>query len=69
MIPCFMPTYSLKINQRIESVCEAGCEAVRASIVTLEAGHSVALTDDLSADECRQVLFELKTIMSVYDEH
>jgi len=64
-----MPTYSLKINQRIEAVCEAGCEAVRASIATLESGHHVALTDDLSPEECQQILFELKTIMSVYDEH
>ncbi len=64
-----MPTSSLKINQRIEAVCEAGCEAVRASIQTLEAGHNVALTDDLSPEECQQVLTELKTLMSVYDDH
>ncbi len=64
-----MPTSSLKINQRIEAVCEAGCEAVRASIEILEAGHSVALTDDLSPEESQQVLAELKTIMSVYDQH
>ncbi len=64
-----MPTSSLKINQRIEAVCEAGCEAVRASIQTLESGHQVALTDDLSPEECQQVLFELKTIMLVYDDH
>jgi len=62
-----MPTSSLKINQRIEAVCEAGCEAVRASIETLESGNSVALTSDLSPEETQQVLFELKTIMSVYD--
>lgn len=64
-----MPTSSLKINQRIEAVCEAGCEAVRASIATLESGHPMALTDDLTAEECQQVLTELKTIMSVYDQH
>ena len=64
-----MPTSSEKINQRIEAVCEAGCEAVRASIATLESGHQVALTDDLNAEECRLVLTELKTIMSVYDSH
>ena len=64
-----MPTSSLKINQRIEAVCEAGCEAVRASIQSLEAGHNVALTDDLSPEESQQVLTELKTLMSVYDDH
>ena len=64
-----MPTSSLKINQRIEAVCEAGCEAVRASIQTLESGNQGALTDDLSPEECQQILFELKTIMSVYDDH
>ncbi len=64
-----MPIPSLKINQRIEAVCEAGCEAVRASIQTLESGNQVTLTSDLSPEECQQVLLELKTIMSVYDEH
>jgi hypothetical protein len=64
-----MPTSSLKINQRIEAVCEAGCQAVRASIKTLESGHQAALTDDLSPEECQQILFELKTLMSVYDDH
>ena len=64
-----MPTSSQKVNQRIEAVCEAGCEAVRASIQTLESGNSVALTDDLTAEETQQVLNELKTIMSVYDSH
>jgi len=64
-----MTTSSMKINQRIEAVCEAGCDAVRASIQTLEAGHQVALTDDLSPDECRQVLSELQSLMSVYDDH
>lgn len=64
-----MPTNSLKVNQRIEAVCEAGCEAVRASIQTLESGHQVALTENLSTEETQQVLRELKTIMSVYDSH
>ena len=64
-----MPTSSQKINQRIEAVCEAGCEAVRASINTLESGHQVALTDDLSPEECQQILLELKTLMSIYDNH
>jgi len=64
-----MPTSSQKINQRIEAVCEAGCEAVRASIQTLESGNQVALTNDLSPEECQQVLLELKTLMSVYDNH
>lgn len=63
-----MPTSSLKINQRIEAVCEAGCDAVRASIATLELGQSVALTSDLSAEESEQILFELKNLMSVYDK-
>lgn len=64
-----MPTSSQKINQRIEAVCEAGCEAVRASINTIESGHQVALTDDLSPEECQQILSELKSLMSVYDNH
>lgn len=63
-----MPTSSQKINQRIEAVCEAGCDAVRASIHTLEMGNQVALTDDLSPEETQLILTELRTIMSVYDE-
>ena len=64
-----MPTFSLKVNQRIEAVCEAGCDAVRASIETLESGNPVALTDDLTPEETRLVLNELKAIMSVYNKH
>lgn len=63
-----MPTSSLRINQRIEAVCEAGCDAVRASIETLELGQTVALTSDLSAEESEQVLLELKSLMLVYDK-
>ena len=63
-----MPTSSIKISQRIESVCEAGCDAVRASIQTLELGQQVALTTDLNPEECQQVLTELKALMSVYDK-
>lgn len=64
-----MPTFTPKLNQRIEAVCQAGCEAVRASIKTLESGHQVALTEDLSREEREQILQELKTIMAVYDRH
>lgn len=62
-----MPTSSNKINQRIEAACEAGCEAVRASIQTLESSHHSALTTDLSEQESQLLLNELKSIMSIYD--
>jgi len=62
-----MPTSSNKINQRIAAACEAGCEAVRASIQAIEAGHHGALTEDLSEEERQLVLNELKSIMSIYD--
>lgn len=62
-----MPTTSLKLNQRIEAVCEAGCEAVRASIKTLESGHDETLTQDLNNEERQIILTELKIIMSAYD--
>lgn len=64
-----MPTFSPKINQRIEAVCQAGCKAVRASIATLESGHYETLTEDLSKEERMQILRELKTIMAIYDRH
>lgn len=63
-----MPFSSNKISQRIEAVCEAGCEAVRASIQLMEQGIAVELTQDLNEEERKLILNELKSIMSVYDK-
>jgi len=58
----------LKVNQCVEALCANGCEAVRATINSMEIGASPAQLHDLDQDEYDTVLNELKSIMSVYDE-
>ena len=57
-----------KVNHCIETLCLNGCDAVRATITSLETGLPVEATRHLDADECAAVLLELKTIMAVYDD-
>ena len=57
----------LKVNQCIEALCANGCDAVRATISSMEMGATPEQLQDLSQDECTTVLNELKSIMSVYD--
>jgi hypothetical protein len=56
-----------KVNHCIEALCLNGCDAVRATISSLETGLPVSATRDLDTEECAAVLRELKTIMAVYD--
>lgn len=58
---------SEKVNQCIEALCGAGCDAVRATIRSMEEGLAVTQTEGLSDEERRAVLNELKAIMAVYD--
>lgn len=57
-----------KINRCIEALCANGCDAVRATIGSLE--HELPLTETrgLGEMEVKAVLRELKSIMAVYDE-
>lgn len=57
-----------KVNQCVESLCQSGCEAVRATITSMEMELSSAQTHNLDKNECQAVLNELKSIMSVYDK-
>ena len=57
----------LKVNKCIEALCANGCEAVRATISSMEMGSSPTQLHNLDQDEYRTVLNELKSIMSVYD--
>ena len=52
----------------IETLCEAGCRNVNQIIETLESGGHVEGTAVLTDEERMQVLNELRTIMSVYDQ-
>ncbi len=58
---------TLRVQQCVEALCLNGCEAVRATILALEARLPVVQIDGLAAPERAAVLEELKAIMSVYD--
>jgi len=58
----------LKINQCVESLCHCGCDAVRATITSMEMGLQSEQTRDLDKQEFSAVLEELRSIMSVYDK-
>ena len=57
----------LKVNKCIEALCANGCEAVRATVSSMEMGASSEQLLNLDQDEYNTVLNELKSIMSVYD--
>ncbi len=56
-----------KISQVVEAVCSMGCTTVKAIILTLESGHTFEGAKDLNKAEKKQLIEELKAIMSVYD--
>jgi len=56
----------LRLEARLESLCEKGCRYVWQDIETLERGEELTETRDLSVAERRWLLAELKQIMSVY---
>jgi hypothetical protein len=58
-----------KVNQCVEALCKCGCEAVRATITSMEMGAELEQTRDLDKQEAAIVLDELKAIMAVYDDH
>ncbi len=56
-----------KLTKYLEILCQSGCKAVNATITAMENNQSISAIDDLSPDERRIVLQELKAIMSVYE--
>ena len=56
-----------RINSCVESLCNAGCSAVRATIEAMDAGLPAMGTEGLEKAEREAVLRELKAIMAVYD--
>ena len=56
-----------RIQPCVDSLCLAGCEAVRATIAALEGGLTVSATAHLDDVERQGVLAELKAVMAVYD--
>ncbi len=57
----------LKVEKCVESLCQNGCAAVNATITAMEYDLDNVALDGLVEEERRQVLKELKAIMSVYD--
>lgn len=55
-------------SECIELICNQGCRVVRDVIVSLEQQNKVDGLDHLDEDQKQQVLFDLKAVMSVYDE-
>jgi hypothetical protein len=60
------PTDVYQLEARLEAMCEKGCRHVWRDIDALERGEDLPETRDLSAEECRWLLGELKQVMAVY---
>lgn len=54
-------------QQAVVHICERGCRYVREVIELLASGQGVTETQGLSAQDCAEVLVELRSIMAVYD--
>ena len=62
------PAMKSRVEYCVERLCLKGCKAVWEDIAVLETGEPLPETRQLSVEENRAVLRELKTIMSVYDK-
>jgi predicted GTPase len=60
------PDLTSETRAVVDSVCALGCDRVYQIIDALEAGEDVEETAGLSRSQQRQVLEELRAIMSVY---
>lgn len=58
---------SEQLSECLEALCQCGCDAVLATIATMEAGQTVPQTEQLTEEERAMLLAELKSIMAVYD--
>lgn len=62
------PDLPQHVQSAIEAICELGCEKVNEIIASMESGNAITEIAGLDQSEQDAVLFELKAIMSVYDE-
>ena len=62
-----MPMTSNHVQQRIEAMCQQGCDSVRSYIRAMEDHVPLSQLDGLDETEKDRVLIELKAIMAVYD--
>ena len=56
------------VELAIEALCSQGCDEVNATIRKLEQNQPVTEVNQLNAMDKLQVLAELKSIMSVYNQ-
>ena len=55
------------VQQRIEAMCQQGCDTVRSYIRAMEDDLPLSQLEGLDSNEKDRILIELKAIMSVYD--
>lgn len=55
------------VEKCVEKLCKKGCRSVWSDIDALESGQSLPETRGLSGPEVREVVRELKQVMSVYE--
>ncbi len=65
--PVCMRMTSNHVQQRVEAMCQQGCDAVRSYIRAMEDKLPLSQLDGLDGTERDRVLIELKAIMAVYD--
>jgi len=55
------------VQQRVEAMCQQGCDAVRSYIRAMEDNLPLSQLDGLDSNEKDLILTELKSIMDIYD--
>ncbi len=58
----------LRLESRVEAICQHGCPQVRRIIAALETGDEVPETHGLNQSERAALLAELQQIMAVYGD-
>ena len=58
----------LPLSNKVEDLCQQGCQHVNEVIQKLEHKHRVEELDDFSDEEKKQILATLNDIMSVYTD-
>jgi hypothetical protein len=58
---------SILVEEHVTLICELGCVRVREVIRALQQGDTTPETQNLSPTERMQILYQLQSIMAVYD--
>jgi len=59
--------HSLKVTEKIESICELGCSEVNQLLEKAGNGNKIEELSNFSNAEINEIIDELSKIMSVYD--